>query len=139
MATKKFQVQLVLKINEEWGGDGAEVMHAMLGDLEKHPKFLFSRRERLRLGYDHLRKFLALDWDLDKINVEEPEYTVSTQSITFNFIMLADTYPREIVDILQANGWTVTGRHRMGVRLGNGKTEWEAWNTKLEEALWRTA
>jgi hypothetical protein len=110
MSTKKWQVQLVLKINEERSGDGAALLDAMLWCLGKHPKFKFRRRLHSSLGYDLKREFWALDWDLDKINVEAPEYTVSTQSITFNFIMEADTYPRGIVDILLANGFTVTGQ-----------------------------
>ena len=131
MVAKKWKVQLVLKINEERSGDGAALLDAMLWCLGKHPKFLFSRRLRSSLGYDPKREFWTLDWDLDKINVEESEYTVSTQNITFNFIMQADTYPQGIVDILQANGFTVTGRHRMGVGLGYWKTKWEAWDTTL--------
>jgi hypothetical protein len=137
--SKKWQVQLVLKINEERSGHGAELLDAMRESLEKHPKFLFSSAERSRLGYDLKREFWALDWDLYYVYVEAPEYTVSTKTIKFNFIVATDTYPREIVDILQANGFTVTGRHRMGVRLGNGETEWEAWDTTLEEAGRRTA
>jgi hypothetical protein len=146
-------VQLVLKINEAWvdgmaqrmdvrdgSGIDAEIREAMLGDLQRTPKFLFSRAERSRLGYDAKMKFWALDWDLDLVSVEAPEYTVSTQSITFNFILVADTYPQGIVDILQANGFTVTGRHRMGVGLpGWRNTKWEAWDTTLEEAGRRAA
>ena len=134
MATTKFQVQLVLKMNEEWGGDGAELMRKMLTDEFMYPKFLFSSKLRFRLGYDPIGKFRAIDWDYGKIDMEAPEYTVSTQSMTYNFIMEADTYPRAIVDILQANGWTVTGRHRMDVSLGNGESVWESWDSKLEEA-----
>ena len=137
MSAKKWQVQLVLKVNEEWGGDGAELREAMLESLQKHPKFLFSRAERSRLGYDLKREFWALNWDLEYVYVEAPEYTVSTKIINFNFFVRADTYPQGIVDILQANGFTVTGRHRMGVGWRN--TKWEAWDTTLEEAGRRAA
>ena len=139
LPTKKCQVQLVLKNEKKDGGTDVKGQRRMLSDMGNYPKFLFSSEQRWRLGYDPKEKFGAIDWDYDRIDMEAPEYTPSTHSITFNFIMKTDTYPREIVDILQANGWTVTGRHRMGVGIGNGKTEWEAWNTKLEEALWRTA
>ena len=139
MATKKCQVQLVLKKDERDGGLGVEFLRSMLRDLGKYPKFLFSTEQRWRLGYDPIGKFRAINWDLEKIDVEAPEYTVSTQSMTFNFIVEADTFPQGIVDILQANGFTVTGRHRMGVGLGYWKTEWEAWDYSLDEAGKRAA
>ena len=153
MSVKRWHVQLVLKINEAWvdvlaqrmdvrdGGEiGAEIIQAMLGDLERTPKFLFSSTERSRLGYDLKREFWALDWDLDYVSVEAPEYTVSTKIIKFNFIVVADTYPQGIVDILQANGFTVTGRHRMGVGPpGWRNTKWEAWDTTQIEGERRAA
>ena len=44
------------------------------------------------------------------------------------------------MDILQVNGITVTGRHRMGVGPpGWWNTKWEAWDTTLEEAGRRAA
>ena len=119
--TKKCQVQLVLEKDEKDGGAGVELLRSMLSDLGKYPKFLFISKQRWRLGFDPIGKFRVIDWDYDKIDMEAPEYTPSTQSITFNFIMKADMYPREIVDILEANGWTVTDRHRMGVGFETGK------------------
>ena len=67
--------------------------------------------------------------------MEEPEYTPSTQTINLNFILYVYPFPQEIIEILQSDGWTVTGRHRMGQKSRTTpEIVWGPWDYQLQEA-----
>jgi len=136
--SSKCQVQLVL--NKNVVGVGWDYVQRMLEHFERYPKFLFSGTQRWRLGYDPKEEFERFDWDYDRIDMEAPEYTPSTNTINFNFILSGYPFPEKIIEILRSNGWTVTGRYRMGLQSPTThKIDWDPWDYQLHEAPKRAA
>jgi hypothetical protein len=132
-SVSKCRVQLVLKKNGE--RVGWDYVQRMLKDCEQYPKFLFNGRQRWRLGYDPKEEFERFDWEYDRIDMEAPEYTPSTNTINFNFILSGYPFPEKIIEILRSNGWTVTGRYCMGHKSHKTqKMDWGPWDYQLYEA-----
>jgi len=100
---------------------------------------LFSREQRWRLGYDPNLKFVTMNWDYDRIDMEAPEYTPSTHTITLNFILSGYPFPEGIIEILRSNGWTVTGRYCMGHKShATQDIVWGPWDYHLQAEQKRT-
>jgi len=128
--SNKCHVQLLLKKD----GD-PDVQRRMLNDLRNYQKFLFSGDQHWRLGFDPNSKFMSMNWDYDRIDMEAPEYTPSTHTITLNFMISGYPFPEGIIEILNNNGWTVTGRYCMGYK--SRKTQeivWGPWDYHLYES-----
>ncbi len=137
--SNRCQVQLELKnIHKTWPS-----VYAMnlLTRLDQDRKFLFDSGKRRKYGYDKDCRFMfGCNWEDEDIEVEEPEYTPSTHIIKFNFIMSLYPFPEQLIEILRSNGWTVTGRYRMGLESPTThKIDWGPWDYQLHEEPKRAA
>jgi len=133
------QVQFVLTRETE-GINDASIARALISKLGKDIKFLFDSDKSRKYGFDPDWKFTTwYHWEYEYIDVQEPEYTPSTHSITFNFMISVYPFPKAIIEMLQDAGWTVTGRYRMGVKTRTTQEiEWETWDYRLDE-VWKRA
>lgn len=132
------QVQLVLKMENdslEWK------VKRMLHHLGQDRRFLFDSTKRQK--YKHIideKFFPGCNWNYADIDMEEPEYTPSTNTINLNFILYEYSFPVEIIEFLRSDDWTVTGRHRIS---HNSHTSqdivWGPWDYQLHEAPTRAA
>ena len=132
-------MQLVLKNETEFR---EYKVRELLYDLGNDRKFLFDYDQRRTYGYGNKYEMNAVGchWEPQDIEVDEPEYTPCDHTIKFNFIISGHPFPVEIIEILRSDGWTVTGRHRMGRKSHTTQDiVWEPWDYQLQEAPKRAA
>ena len=125
--SSKCQVQLVLKNFHIWK------RKKLLNCLDIDNRFLFDSTKRRKYEFSRMNSF-GSNWEYNNINMEDPEYTPSDDTIKLNFILSGYPFPVEIIQMLRSDDWTVTGRHRIGHESNTTKeTVWGPWNYHLQE------
>ena len=88
----------------------------------------------MKCGY-HEMDFVGCNWQYEDIDMQEPEYT-PTHVIILNFILSVYPFPEEIIEILLNDDWTVTDRHRMGLKSHTTQEiVWRPWDNVLRNLV----